>query len=141
VKRVVVDANILIACLIKDGRTREVFLRAGAVRFLVPDVIFEEVGRHLQEVATKAGVPIETSRALLRELSERVEPIPRALWASALPRAKDLVHAARALNDEPYVALALIQGAPVWSYDRALRRIHGIRVLSTGEVEQLSRGL
>jgi predicted nucleic acid-binding protein len=139
VKRVVVDANVLIACLVKDGRTREVFLRSGEVRFLVPDVIFDEVERHLPEVAAKAGVPEETSRALLRELVQRVELIPRGLWASALPRAKELVHRARAPNDEPYVALALVQDAPVWSFDKALHRVRGIRILSTGDVEQLSR--
>jgi predicted nucleic acid-binding protein len=139
-KRVVVDANVLIACLVKDGRTREVFLRAGKVRFLVPDVIFDEVGRHMPEVAAKAGVPVGTSTALLRELTPRLERIPRALWASALLIAKELVHAARAPNDEPHIALALVQDAPIWSFDKALHRIHGIRIMSTEEVERLSRG-
>lgn len=139
-KRVVVDANVLIACLVKDGRTREVFLRDGEVRFLVPEVIFDEVGRHLREVAAKANVSEETCRALFNELSRRLEPIPRALWASALPRALELVRTARAPNDEPYVALALVQGAPIWSFDKALRRVRGIRILTIGEVELLTRG-
>lgn len=138
-KRVVVDANVLIACLVKDGRTREAFLRAGEIRFLVPGVIFQEIDRHLPEISAKARVAVETSQALLAELSQRLERIPEALWASALPRAKELVHAAHAPNDEPYVALAMIQDAPIWTYDKALYRIRGVRVLSIAEVEELSR--
>jgi predicted nucleic acid-binding protein len=138
VKRVVVDANVLIACLVADGRTREVFLRSGNVRFTVPDVIFEEVERHLEEISAKAHVPLGTSRALLRELTKHVEVLPQALWASALPHAKELTRTAHASNDEPYVALALVQSAPVWSFDRALIRIPNLRIVNTAAVELLS---
>ncbi|MCI4323297.1 MAG: PIN domain-containing protein [Thermoplasmata archaeon] len=137
-KRVVVDANVLIACLVADGRTREVFLRSGDVRFIVPTVIFDEVDRHLAEIASRAQVPLETSRALLRELAKNMEPIPQALWDSALPRATELAREVRALNDEPYIALALVQSAPIWSFDKALRRLPGVRILSTSEVEALT---
>jgi predicted nucleic acid-binding protein len=140
VKRVVVDANVLVACLVADGRTREVFLRSGEIRFIVPDVIFEEVGRDLPEIAAKAHVALETSRALSRELSRNLQPVPQALWASALPRAKEMARAAHTPGDEPYIALAMVQLAPVWSFDKALGRVPGIRIVSTSEVEALAWG-
>jgi predicted nucleic acid-binding protein len=104
---------------------------------MVPDVIFVEVERHLGEISAKAHVPLETSRALLRELTKHVEVLPQALWASALPHAKELTRSAHASNDEPYVALALVQSAPVWSFDKALRQIPNLRIVSTAEVELL----
>jgi predicted nucleic acid-binding protein len=85
-------------------------------------------------------VALETGRALLRELAKKLQPVPRALWASARPRAKELARAAHAPGDEPYTALALVQMAPVWSFDKALGRIPGIRIAGTSGLEALARG-
>lgn len=53
--KVIVDANILIAGLLKNGTTRKLLLQNN-LELYTPEFIFTEFFNHVQELAKKAGM-------------------------------------------------------------------------------------
>lgn len=133
VEPVVVDASVLIAGLMADGRARRVLLHAGP-SFYVPPRIFEEIDRHMDEIVETAGVPRAVVEAVMGEFEDRVEVVPPALIASFIEEATRRATEADAEGDQDSVATALALDAPVWTYDDDFDRIEALETISTSEV-------
>ncbi len=131
--KVVVDASVLVASLMADGRARHALLHSSASLY-VPPRVFEEVQAKAGKIAKRARVDRTVVEALLTDIRHRIEVVPEALLAPFLPDAQARALAADAGGDEDYVAAALALDAPVWTYDRDFARIRGIRVIGTAEV-------
>lgn len=69
-------------------------------------------------------------------LLDRIAVVPRERYSAFEAAAKRITLTARAWNDWPYVALALAESAPVWSYDHDFLRMKGVTVLTTSAVEE-----
>lgn len=113
----VVDANILIAALIRDGYTRHMLL-FGDNEYCIPEYIFEETKNHLNELAKRTKVPNEELWKTMQDLISQANAIT--------PDQKD-IH---------YVALALKQDCPIWSNDKKLKEQNKVVIITT---EELSR--
>lgn len=134
-KPVVVDASVLVACLFKEGRARQVLLHAKGVGFVVPPDIVREAGRQLPRVALRAGITAAQSRSVLRVLLGRVQEVPIDALRTQEKAARALAGSVGDETDWEYVALALALDAPIWTYDDDFRRMKGIRLIGTAEVE------
>lgn len=134
-KRVIVDASVLIAASMKDGRARDVLLNAAEVAFYAPAYLFEEVDDHLEEIADAAEVAVESVEALLKVARALIAVIPETVTTPFLEEAQRRAKEADAEGDEEYVALALALDAGIWTYDHDFDRIQGVRRLRTSEVE------
>lgn len=134
--RVVVDASVLLAALIADGPTRAVLLGPRGMELYVPEVVIDEVQRHLPAVSKKAGVALEVVSSFLVDVLAHVQVVPTELFSRAIPGARTRCEAAHASNDEAYVALADVLGAPIWTYDKDFRRVAGLRCLTTRELRE-----
>jgi len=132
-RRIVVDASVLVAALMADGRARHALTHTEAFLY-VPPRIFEEVEAHAAEIAGRAGVPEAIVRGLIEELAQHLDEVPSALIEPWLPEARERVAAAEAEGDEDYVALAIALDAEVWTYDHDFERIEGILTISTKDV-------
>jgi predicted nucleic acid-binding protein len=135
---VVVDASVLIAGLMADGRARHALLHAEA-DLVAPPFALEEVAARADKVARRARVPPEVVEALLQDVRMRLEVVPVAVFAPFRAQARRRVAAAGAEGDEDYVALALALDAPIWTYDKDFRRVRGIRLVTTSEVLGMGR--
>ncbi len=131
--KVVVDASVLVASLMVDGRARHALLHSPSTLY-VPPRVFEELEGKVGKIAARARVDWTIVGALFADLRQRIEVVPEALLAPFLPDARARVLAAGAEGDEDYVAAALALDAPIWTYDRDFRRIRGVRVIGTAEV-------
>lgn len=131
--RVVVDASVLVASLMADGRARHALLHSPSTLY-VPPRVFEELEAKVGKIAARARVDRTIVKALLVDIRHRVEIVPEAVLAPFRPDAEAMARAADAEGDEDYVAAALALKAPVWTYDRDFARIRGIRVVGTAEV-------
>ena len=131
--KVVVDASVLVASLMADGRARHALLHSPLALY-VPPRVFEELQAKVDKVVKRARVDRTIVDALLRDLRNRIEVVPDALLAPFLPDARARAAAADAEGDEDYIAAALALDAPVWTYDRDFARIRGVRVIGTAEV-------
>lgn len=119
--RVVLDANVVVAALIRpDGWTaRE--LRRDDVAWLAPWSIMDEVGEHAEEYAEKAGCTRREWDRRLRTLLRRIEVVPAAALDPAM--ASPLVEQAEAIDpdDAAYLATVVATNADhLWTRDAAL---------------------
>lgn len=135
---VVVDASVIVACAISDGKARRTLLSATGVEFYAPAFVQEEVRRRSPKVIMLSGVGPTVISTLLDDLFSRIAIVPREAFESRLSQAIRLADRAGAMGDEDYIALALVLAAPIWTYDNDFHRIKGIRVVSR---EQVERGL
>ncbi|MDE1881764.1 MAG: PIN domain-containing protein [Euryarchaeota archaeon] len=135
---VILDATVLVACLFKDGRARDVLLHALEVQFVAPPDVLEEAEAQLSRVAQRVHLPETDVRAVLRELASRVKVVPLETLRLHEARAREVAKAAGDESDWEYVALALASDAPVWTYDKYFRWMKGIALISTSAV--LGRG-
>jgi len=133
--KVIVDASVVVAALMKAGRARHVLLHSDAT-FYVPARIFEETMRAADRIAERAGVSSEAVHAALTVLLGRLEVIPEALLGPHMATARRTAEAAVAPEDTAYIAAALALDAPVWTYDHDFRRAEGISVIGTTDVER-----
>ena len=131
--KVVVDASVLVASLMADGRARHALLHS-PFSLYVPPRVFEELQAKAEKIAKRARLDRTVVDALLADLRSRIEVVPDALLAPFLPDARARAVAAGAEGDEDYVAAALALDVPIWTYDRDFARIRGVRVIGTAEV-------
>jgi predicted nucleic acid-binding protein len=66
---IVVDANILIAALLKDSSIREIIINTDN-QPLVPEIHFEEIEEHKNELLEKSVLSEEDFNALISNLSK-----------------------------------------------------------------------
>jgi predicted nucleic acid-binding protein len=137
-KRVVVDASVVVAGLFVKGNVRDVLLNAEGIAFCAPSYLWEATLRQLPKVVKRARIPGETVRAVLEDLLDCIEKMPPGVYASTIVQARRLAVLADALADEDYIALAMGLDAPIWTLDRDFQRVPGLVVLSTERVESLS---
>jgi predicted nucleic acid-binding protein len=138
VTRVVVDASVILAGLLRDGTTRSVLLGQHNLTLYTPAAVTDEVERHLPEIVERSGVSKESVVVVLEQIRAGLEVVPTETFARYLPSARRRVARARALHHEAYVAFADALGAPVWSCDKDFRRVDGVTVVSTKEVLRLA---
>lgn len=135
-KRVVVDASVVLAGLFKNGTVRDALLNPEDVAFLAPAYLKEEVSRHLSQIATRAKIPVITVEAVLDDLLAAIELMPPAVYSGSIQAGRDLARKVGAIRDADYIALALALGAPIWTLDKDFSGIPGLRVLSTGDLDR-----
>jgi len=137
VKRVIVDASVIFAGLMANGRVRHLLLTAPSIHFATPGHAFDEVEARISKIAKRAGVDEQAVRVLLEDMRDHLDVGGLVTYAEHLPRATKLTKAADAAGDEPYVAMALAYDAPIWTLDLDFGRVQGVRVLSTQAVYDL----
>lgn len=140
--RLVVDANILISCLIKlEGRIAELYLNpTKSLEFLAPERLMAELTLHRPKIMRITGAsPVrqaELEELLLSQLT--IVPnsrISAAHWERAFNLVKDIDE-----DDDQFVALALHLNCPLWTGDRkllnALRRKRFDLLISSEELRR-----
>ena len=132
--RLVLDANILIAALIKDGTTRRLLLmHHEKLELFTPALIVEEIIDNLDHISKKAKLPKEKVLELMIEL----------LGTAGIELIEDefiIAHREEALEitpdkkDGPYFAVALYKRCGIWSNDKPLKGQSRIKVITTKEL-------
>ena len=135
--RLVVDANILIAALLKDAITRELLLEE-TIEFIAPEHLLNEIKHLLKNPKIRKRLKLNDDE--LYELSSailsRIDFIPEKIF---LPLIKQSLSLVGHPEDSPYVALSLAFDIPIWSNDSALKELSSpkITVLTTSELIKL----
>ncbi len=129
----VVDANILLAALLKDAVTRELLVDS-RLRLYAPEYLVSETLHHLKADADlRRRIPLQTAelQELFYQLTQEIETVPRKLYISQLAHALKI---APHRQDAHYLALALVFNMPVWSNDRGMCDQSEVKVYKTGEI-------
>ena len=129
--RLVIDANILFAALIKNGLTRKIICN-DRIELFAPKFLQEEMLKYIIYIEQKAKIPniYIITKELLSTITFIQDDQLKDHWSLANDISADI-------KDTAYVATALALNYPLWSNDKTLKRIENIKVLNTTEVVEL----
>jgi len=136
VRRIIVDASVVLAGLFKDGTVRDVLLNSDDVDFVAPKYVASEIERRIPEVVFRTKKPEATVRAVLEDLLSAIELVPAEAYSGSIARALRLAKREGAEGDEDYIALALALDSPIWTLDKDFDRVRGIITLKTADVDR-----
>ena len=100
--RIVVDANVVIAAVVKSSITREVLLYP-FIDYYSPDFLLKEIKEHDEEISAKAGKGYHSAMALI---TKKLTIIPDHVYKDNMQEARKIMGSIDK-DDEQYIALAL----------------------------------
>ncbi len=132
----VVDTNIIISCLIKDSKTREILLTAN-VDFAVPEWVHSEIRKHMKLIAKKADVSVIELEHFMEELFQVVHTTPFEEYQPYIDDAHNLIGEVDK-DDVPFIALALaLHADAIWTNDKDFDKQDRVAVLRTHDLLEL----
>ena len=130
---IVIDANILIAALLKDSKMRELILNS-QYTLLVPEVHFQEIKEHKQELVKKSGLSEKEFDLLLTKLCEYLTIIYSNKVLPFMEEADNLMGNIDK-DDVPIIATSLAyDSCPIWSDDNHFQKQEKIKIYTTKEM-------
>lgn len=129
----VVDANVLLAALLKEAITRELLLDT-RLRLYAPEHLISETLRHLKTSASlrkRIQLSAKDLEELFYLLTQEIETIPKKEFASQMSEALKI---APHKEDAPYLALALVRNILIWSNDKGIHAQSNVKVYTTKEL-------
>jgi len=131
----VVDANVLVSALLKQGTTRELMLNTDLILYS-SDFIVEEFFEHLDKLARKAQLPKTVFQDQAEELI--VESGLRIIPKNDV---REFVKKAEQISPDPddvlYFATAIRLNCGIWSNDKELKKQKHVKIYSTSDLLQL----
>ena len=133
--KIVIDANILIAALIKDSKAREI-ITSQEFEFLTPEFILEEIRKYREEIKKKANLDQEGFELVMSILFETIKIIPKEDYELSLDKAKEIMN--DDVKDVPYVAVQLALNCDgIWTNDQHFKDKR-IRLFNARDLMDLS---
>jgi len=133
---VIIDANVLIAALIKDGIVRRILVGNPGV-WLIPETTFEEVWEHRQVWNIREISDKELHRILDKFIEDYISVISEELYHDLAPSARRVVSDK---DDWPLIALALsVDNEGIWTFNYKhfkKAKEKGISILNTKEISK-----
>jgi len=128
---IVVDTNIIIAAMLRDGACRRRLFTD--TEFLAPPYLLIELEAHAEELLEKAHVPREEYYQLQGIILSKIRLLRYEDIQEFIPLAERIL---RDIDpaDSPFIACALATGSYLWSNDAALKRQTAVRVVTTKEM-------
>lgn len=127
-----VDANILMGALLRDGATRHLLL-SGGLDLHAPETLWEELERNQAYLQTKSGATEAAYKLLLEILRTKIKSVPVEVLRETIGDALSRLDPKDSL-DAPYLAAAIAIGGTLWSHDKRLSRTVRIPTVRTRDV-------
>ena len=105
--KLVIDTNIIISALIKNGISRRSII-SPLINFIAPDYMLQEISKNEKFICKKAKLNHDEFRLLLNLIFENINIIPKEDYNDQLNRAKTLIDD---INDIPFIALCIASKA------------------------------
>ena len=128
--RLVVDTNVVIACLLKSGITQDVFFNSNLELYSC-DYLIIEIEKHQTELMEASGYDESTFKLALSMLLRHVSLIPHEEYDSFMARARNSISDK---DDAPFVALGLKLNAPIWTHDKQLLKASDVQTITTKKI-------
>jgi len=129
--KLVVDANILFAALIKEGSTAELLI-SDKLQLFAPEFLFTEFAKYEELILKKTHRSHEEFNQFLDLLKEQITIIPKKEIIPFMDKAEKISPDPK---DIVYLALAFALKSNIWSNDKKLKQgQEEITVFSTEEL-------
>ena len=136
--KLVIDANVLFAALIKHGNTR-ILVLFPEFDLYCPEFIIQEFKKHIESLSIKSGLAPQELEALLEEIINTAEI--KIIKANEFINEETIkkIHFIDS-DDLEYISLATELNCPLWSNDKELKKQSIIKIITTKElIEQVLR--
>ncbi len=129
--KLVIDANILFAALIKEGSTAELLI-SDKIQLFAPEFLFEEFSKYENLILKKTHRSDVEFNQFLDLLKEQIVIVSKKIIQPFLNEAEEFSPDPK---DTVYLALASAIKSDIWSNDKKLKEGQNkINVLSTEEL-------
>jgi predicted nucleic acid-binding protein len=137
--RLIVDANVVVSALAKDGAVRAA-IRTSTDAVFMPWYLSVEINEHRSEIRTKSGLSEQAFDTLLEELFQQIEIISRE---TIVPYLHEAARGLREydLDDTMYAAGALAVDGTVVSNDQAFEKQNAVPHMWTSMFVERALGL
>ena len=126
----VVDANVIIAAMLRDSAARRLIFTL-PFKLYCPDFVFEEISKHLELISRKNSLSIEDNEKFLEILSKYIKTVEYELYRKNLSQAEKIIGSVDK-NDAPYIALATsLKADGIWTEDRHFLKQEKVKVWKT----------
>lgn len=127
--RLVVDANVLISALIRDGKSREIIL-SDVFELVCPEYLGDEIYRHREYIARKSGLTPDEVSLLFNLLLRRIKSVPEISYKDEWEQDGTIIKSDP--DDVPYVACFLaLKCDGIWTNDTHFSEGRGLIVYKT----------
>jgi len=131
--KLVIDANILFAALIKEGITIQLLLNKD-IELYSPNFVIEELDKHIEEILYKMKRDTFSFENKLLLIKQALRIVKDAEYDEFIEQAEQFVQDE---NDADYIALALKLRIPIWSNDKMLKKQKLAKVYNTIEIIEM----
>ena len=131
--KLVIDTNIIISALIREGLTRKMLLFPG-IKLVTPEITFNEIENHIGIISIKSKLPKDDIQQILYVLFKNIETIPESRWWNHYTQAEKMI-GNKDPKDVPFIAVAIaltVDG--IWSNDRDFESQSLFKVWKTTEL-------
>ena len=131
--KIVVDANVVIAALVRPSITREILLYP-YIDYYSPDFLLEEIDDHDKEISAKVGKGYKSAMKLIMK---KLIIVPDYFYENNLQGAHKIMGRIDK-DDVQYIALAMSLDADgIWSYDKHFEYQYRVKIFSTSDLRLL----
>jgi putative PIN family toxin of toxin-antitoxin system len=133
--KLVIDTNIIISALIREGITRKLLIFPG-IKLVTTEITFKEIENHIDIITTKSKLSNEDIKQILGVLKKNIKTIPELRWWKYYNQAENVI-GKKDPKDVPFVAVALaltVDG--IWSNDKDFESQSVFKVWKTAELAQ-----
>jgi predicted nucleic acid-binding protein len=129
---ILIDSNIIISALIKEGITRDI-LTNFSINFAFPQDGLEEIYCCKTEILKKANITEREFNVLFLRILKYIQLIPLDMLFNFKDKAKQIMEDIDK-DDVIFIAAALCLNCPIWSEDKHFKKQKDIKILTTKEV-------
>ena len=130
---IVIDTNILIAALLRDNKIRELIVNSKD-RLLVPEVIYQEIKEHKEELLNKSELSEEEFDTLMSKLGGYLTIVSNKKLVNFQKEA-ELIIGNIDKNDVLIIAASLTNNnCPIWSDDNHFLKQKSIQIFKTQDM-------
>ncbi len=139
----IVDANIVLSAVVSKGKTGDIFKENkvfGMLELYAPEYLLEQIEDNALEIMKKSKFTLEGFNSAMGFILSQIKLLEEDKFLEFLREAEKI----SPFKDFPYVALALSfksngLDVPIWSNDKDLANVPGIKVVSTHNLCELLR--
>lgn len=133
---IVIDTNIFISALIKEGLTRDLITNSYHI-FLFPEFELQEIENHKDEILKKSKLSRKDFYTLLFNLLKYVRIIRTERIIDYREEAYDIMGNIDK-DDVQFIATALAFQCPIWSDDKHFQQQKIVKVLTTKDMLKIN---
>ncbi|MGV8174378.1 MAG: PIN domain-containing protein [Methanothrix sp.] len=132
---IVLDTNILISSLLRNGLTRDVISLTPLKMYTVSYARFE-MEKHKDELLSRSKLDEKSFDYLTEFIFSKINFVPLEVLAPFKDEAIEIMHEID-IDDAPFIALAMSLNCPIWSNDGHFKKQNAIKAYTTRELVKL----